>query len=339
MADPPRKQQAIRIPKPAATHPAALTFLSPGSIFKQLAAPPSPPKSRPTPPTCTLPPRIDRRTCLLALLTSLSLPPLLPQPTHASQAPATETTDAAVEQFRQVTALQDLAFEFTNQHKYPQAEYIWTKLISLNDRNAAAYSNRGNCRTSQGKFDLALADFDRAIQLAPDEPDPLLGKGVALEGVRQFREALHCYQRANQRSVAKYGAQDPVALNNMGNAHAALGEWDDAVESFKAATQLDGRFVFALANEALALYELRRDEEALRKIRFLVRKYPTFGDMHAAIAMAAWEQGDSAQAENEWYKAVEQDSRYEDTAWVRDVRRWPPRLIGALESFRALSKK
>eukprot|EP00177_Eucheuma_denticulatum_P000778 GFKZ01001406.1.p1 GENE.GFKZ01001406.1~~GFKZ01001406.1.p1 ORF type:complete len:339 (+),score=46.59 GFKZ01001406.1:165-1181(+) len=338
MANPPFKQ-AVHSANHRAFHTARVAFLSPYTIFRQLAPPSPTPKSNPTPPTCTLAPRIDRRTCLIALLSTLTLPSLSPKPTHAAQASTTNATDAAVEQFREVTGLQDLAFEFTNQHKYPQAEYIWTKLISLNDRNAAAYSNRGNCRTSQGKFELALADFDRAIQLAPDEPDPLLGKGVALEGVNQFREALDCYQRANQRSVTKYGGQDPVALNNMGNAHAALGEWEDAVDSFKSATQLDGRFVFALANEALALYQLRRDEEALRKMRFLVRKYPSFGDMHAAIAMAAWEQGESAQAENEWYKAVEQDSRYEDTAWVRDVRRWPPRLIGALESFRTLSKK
>lgn len=288
-----------------------LAFFNPCAIFKQSPTDHSPHNASPVSPTCTLSPRFDRRTCLKVLATSVTIP-ISAQPTHAAQASstdATDATDAAVEQFRQVTGLQDLAFEFTNQHKYPQAEYIWTKLISLNDRNAAAYSNRGNCRTSQGKFELALADFDRAIQLAPDEPDPLLGKGVALEGVREFRQAIDCYQRANQRSVAKYGSQDPVALNNIGNAHAALGEWDDAVDNFKTATQLDGRFVFALANEALALYELRRDEEALRKMRFLVRKYPTFGDMHAALAMAAWEQGQGAQAENEWYKAVGQDSR------------------------------
>lgn len=59
---------------------------------------------------------------------------------------------------------------------------IWTKIIEMNDTNAAAWSNRGNCRTSQGRFEEAVADFDRAVALAPEEPDPYLGRGVANEG-------------------------------------------------------------------------------------------------------------------------------------------------------------
>lgn len=249
---------------------------------------------------------LPRRTCVAILLASLLSPTLSP-PAQATDSPS--STKKAVEELRKVTALQDLAFEFTNQQKLVQAEYIWTKLISLNEHNAAAYSNRGNCRTSQGKFDLAIDDFNRAIGLAPDEPDPFLGKGVALEGLRRFEDALTCYASANQRSVMKYGGEDPVAINNMGNARAGLGDWHGAYESFKKAAEMNSRFAFALANEALALYQMGRDEEALRKMRFLVRKYPSFADMHAALAMVAWKRGDQAQAENEWYKAVEQDAR------------------------------
>lgn len=266
-------------------------------------------------PRCTLDPsapsspltlQTSRRFCLTALLAVLLHPtPSLCADTSDPSSP----TNKAIEELRKITALQDLAFEFTNQQKFPQAEYVWTKLIYFNEQNAAAFSNRGNCRTSQGKFEMAIADFNRAIELAPDEPDPFLGKGVALEGLRQFDDALNCYSSANQRSVTKYGGEDPVAINNMGNARAGLGDWQGAFESFKKAAEMNSRFVFPLANEALVLYQMGREEEALRTMRFLTRKYPSFGDMHAALAMVAWTRGDQAQAENEWYKAVEQDAR------------------------------
>lgn len=296
---------------------------------------------------------ISRRDMLTRLLAPVVLASLFPaqQASAAAEATRGEATpsatgplsdadaERALQELREVTGLQDLAFEYTNRYEFAQAEILWTKLISLNDQNAAAFSNRGNCRTSQGKFDDAVSDFNRAISLSPEEPDPYLGKGVALEGLKQYRDALQAYEEANRRSLTKYRTADAVAINNMGNAHGALGEWDDAFTLYKQAADMDSRFVFALANEALALYQLGRDDEgALKKMKFLTRKYQRFADMHAAVAMALWEKGSRTQAEDEWFKAVGLDARYEDVAWVRDFRRWPPRLLSILQRFRNLSK-
>uniref|UniRef100_A0A7S3A4B5 Tetratricopeptide repeat protein n=1 Tax=Rhodosorus marinus TaxID=101924 RepID=A0A7S3A4B5_9RHOD len=102
------------------------------------------------------------------------------QAVAAQEQPADK--EKALSELRKVTELQDKAFRLTNEMRYVDAEKIWTKIIELNNTNAAAYSNRGNCRTSQGQFEEAVSDFEMAIKLAPDEPDPYLGKGVALEG-------------------------------------------------------------------------------------------------------------------------------------------------------------
>lgn len=282
---------------------------------------------------------ISRRHLLIKFLlpAAVALPFAYTTVANSSTGEASAETEQALRDLREVTGLQDLAFEYTNRFEFEKAEILWTKLISLNDQNGAAYSNRGNCRTSQGKFEQAVADFDRAIALSPEEPDPHLGKGVALEGLHEYRQALSAYELANSLSVKKYSAADAVAINNMGNAHGSLGEWEEAYANYKQAAQLDSRFVFALANEALARYQLGDDDEAaLKTMGFLTRKYPQFGDMHAAIAMALWDVGKRSEAEDEWFKAVSSDKRYEDTSWVRSIRRWPPRLIRILENFRAI---
>lgn len=291
---------------------------------------------------------ISRRECLTKLLLPLvaSLPFSNNLSTLAETNPkkggvlTKDKTEEAIQALRQVTGLQDLAFEYTNRFEFEQAEVLWTKIIGLNENNAAAFSNRGNCRTSQGKFSDAVSDFDKAIALSPDEPDPQLGKGVALEGLHEYEKALAAYRIANDLSKKKYKTEDAVAINNMGNALGALGDWKSAANYYKRAANLDSHFAFALANEAVALFQLgENDETALRKMKFLTRKYPRFSDMHAAIAMALWDSGNLSQAESEWYKAVDADSRYEDIAWVRDVRRWPPRLLQVLKKFRAMDNK
>lgn len=281
----------------------------------------------------------------------------VPPPVAAA---AAEAESEALAALRRVTELQKLAFEYTNDMRYERAETIWTRIIALNEGNAAAWSNRGNCRTSQGRFDDAIADFDRAVALAPAEPDPYLGRGVAREGLRQYAAALADYEAANAASVAKYKTEDAVAYNNMGNAHAgqaavlsadaaaaarggapgaadaaaaATAEWAAAAALYHRAASMDRQYVFASANEALALYQLGDTGRSLRLVKYLCLKYPQFADMHAVLAAAYWAQGRAADAESEWATVLGQDSRYGNIGWVEDVRRWPPVLVARLKDF------
>uniref|UniRef100_A0A7S3A2U7 UDP-N-acetylglucosamine--peptide N-acetylglucosaminyltransferase SPINDLY n=1 Tax=Rhodosorus marinus TaxID=101924 RepID=A0A7S3A2U7_9RHOD len=256
------------------------------------------------------------------------------QAVAAQEQPADK--EKALSELRKVTELQDKAFRLTNEMRYVDAEKIWTKIIELNNTNAAAYSNRGNCRTSQGQFEEAVSDFEMAIKLAPDEPDPYLGKGVALEGEKRFKEALECYETSNAKSISRYGAEDPVTYNNRGNAHAGLGEWDKAVEFYHKAAEMNKNYVFARANEALALYQLGSYEKSTSMMRFLARKYPGFADMHAALAAAYWKDGSIRASESEWASAMQLDTRYGDINWIRDNRRWPPLLVTDIEQFLSL---
>lgn len=250
---------------------------------------------------------LSRRTILTGAAAQIVLSPVARAIAEVSS--SGRSSEQAVQAFREVTALQDLAFEFTNQMRFSDAEVLWSKIISMNESNAAAYSNRGNCRTSQAKFKEALDDFERAIQLAPEEPDSFLGKGVALEGLRDYEGALRAYKRSYELSLQRFGEKDVVALNNIGNAYGGMGDWQSAYEYYQKAASAESKFVFALANQALASYELGDDKKALQTMRFLTRKYPGFGDMHAATAMVLWEQGDQGGAETEWYKAVQADVR------------------------------
>lgn len=291
---------------------------------------------------------------LVGALQSDALPGRLVPP-----AAAAEAESKALAALRRVTELQKSAFEYTNDMRYERAETIWTRIIALNEENAAAWSNRGNCRTSQGRFDDAIADFDRAVALAPTEPDPYLGRGVAHEGLRQYAAALKDYEAANAASVAKYKTEDAVAYNNMGNAHAgqaavlsaeaaaarggsggaadaaaaATAEWAAAAALYHRAASMDRNYVFASANEALALYQLGETARSLRLVKYLCLKYPTFADMHAVLAAAYWAQGRASDAEGEWATVLGQDSRYGNIGWVEDVRRWPPVLVARLKDF------
>eukprot|EP00955_Chlamydomonas_euryale_P057074 356655-Chlamydomonas_euryale.AAC.9 len=69
-------------------------------------------------------------------------------------------------------------------------------------------------------------------------------------------------------------------------------------------------------------------------MRSLLRRYPEFPDMRAALAAALWADGLEAEAENAWLRVA--DPRYRDRKWLRGERRWPPALADALDALLAV---
>ncbi|HEY9692078.1 MAG TPA: tetratricopeptide repeat protein [Oculatellaceae cyanobacterium] len=215
-----------------------------------------------------------------------------------------------------------------NSGNFATAEQSWTELIEKFPTNPAIWSNRGNVRVSQNKLEDAIADYNKAIELAPNATDPYLNRGTAYEGLGRWEEAI-----ADYNQVLELDAKDAMAYNNRGNAKAGLEKWETAIADYQKSAELAPNFAFARANYAIALYQIGQTTEAIRTMRNIIRKYPQFPDVRAALTAALWEQGKQGEAESHWVAAVGLDSRYKNLDWVKNVRRWPPVMVAALEKF------
>ncbi len=231
-------------------------------------------------------------------------------------------------QLQQVDQLYQKAFAATNQGDFAIAEDYWTQILDQFPENPAVWSNRGNAKVSQHKLKAAIADYNQSIKLAPDQPDAYLNRGTALEGLGEWQAAISDYNR-----VLELDPKDAAAYNNRGNAEAGLADWPAALRDYKQATELVADYAFACANYALALYQTGDTQASLRLMRNLVRKYPQFADMRAALAAGLWELGQRGEAESYWAAVVGLDARYKDLTWVRETRRWPPAMVNALDKF------
>jgi len=243
----------------------------------------------------------------------------------------TENIHISQEKIEQGEAIAQKAFQATNQGDFAQAEIYWTELIADFPQNPAVWSNRGNLRVIQNKLDAAIADFDQAIAITDKFPDPYLNRGIAYELKQDWQHAI-----ADYNQVLAIAPQDPVAYNNRGNAEAGQHKWNAALADYEKASAIAPRFAVARANSALVTYQLGDRQEALRQVRNLVRKYPTFADVRAAITAMLWVEGQQGEAESNWVAAVGLDRRYQNLDWVADIRRWPPTMVKALEKFLTL---
>ncbi len=232
----------------------------------------------------------------------------------------------------EIDQLFEAAFAATHEGDFARAESLWSQLLKRQPDNPALWSNRGNARVSQHKLQEALTDYAEAIRLAPYAPDPYLNRGAALEGLGRWQEAIADYER-----VLQLDPNDPAAYNNRGNAEAALGQWQQALADYRRATELAPDYAFAQANYALSLYQVGETQSALQLMRALVRKYPKFPDMRAALSAILWVEGRPGEAESHWVAVQGLDPRYGDLEWVKTVRRWPPAVVAALKRFLTLS--
>ena len=60
-------------------------------------------------------------------------------------------------------------------------------------------------RARQGKLEEAIVDFNKAMEICPWSVDPVLNRGVALEGLGRFDDAIRDY-----RALLKVAPYDPA---------------------------------------------------------------------------------------------------------------------------------
>lgn len=236
------------------------------------------------------------------------------------------------QQLREGEKIAQKAIKAIEKGDYRGSEAYWTQLITEFPQNPAVWSNRGNVRISQQKLEAAIADFNQSIIIAPQYPDAYLNRGIAYEGQKNWDLALADYDR-----VLEINPQDPIAYNNRGNAKAGQQKWQEALADYEQAVAIAPSFSLARANAALVTYQLGNKSEAIRQLRNLVRKYPMFPDVRAAMTAVLWVEGKQGEAESNWVAAVGLDNRYQSIDWVDNVRRWPPKMVEALQQFLTLS--
>jgi tetratricopeptide (TPR) repeat protein len=146
--------------------------------------------------------------------------------------------------------------------EYKEAVADFERALQLDAENAGAYLGRGKVRRDQKDYERALADFQKATQLEPDSADgynDMAWVWATCPGnkVRNPNLALEHAGRACQLAEWK----DPLCLDTYAAAHAAAGDFEQAVRWEKKALALADDVSKTLRDEMqarLKLYEAHK---------------------------------------------------------------------------------
>ncbi|MCE5301985.1 MAG: tetratricopeptide repeat protein [Planctomycetaceae bacterium] len=178
-------------------------------------------------------------------------------------------------------------------------ETLWVHTLQCTRRNTVADFNLGSHWAEQGRVDLALGQFHKALDDDPKSTNALYGLGTLLAKQKKYAEAADYYRRVIQLvpGIAEVHGSLGIALQRQGRT-------DEAVAEYETALRLDPKDSQVQNNLASALNDLRRYEEAERHCREALRLRPDFAEAHNNLGIILEARGQINEAARCYARAV-----------------------------------
>ena len=182
----------------------------------------------------------------------------------------------------------------------------YTDRIRASPENSFYYGMRGMIRLEvKREFDLALVDYDRAIQLDQSSAHVYNNRGLIHVARKDYDKAIADYDRAI--------AIDPryvLAYNNRGNARMAKRDYARAFSDYSEAIRLDPKLAMAYNNRGNVRRATKDYDKAIADYDDAIRRNPKLASAYNNRGNAWRAKGDRRKAIADYGTAIRLDPGY-----------------------------
>ncbi|HVM59936.1 MAG TPA: tetratricopeptide repeat protein [Verrucomicrobiae bacterium] len=198
---------------------------------------------------------------------------------------------------------------------YRDAETLYRATLARNPGSWVAHCDLGTTLAQEGRLPDAIAQYEQAARIAPEDPDTQFNLGLAFKKQGQLVEAIGHYEQA-LRLKPDYAD----AHYNLGNALLQEGKLTDAIEHYQQAVRIAPGFADAQFTLGLALGKQGRLPEAIGHYEQALRLRPDYAEAHGNLGNALAQTGRLAEAMGHWEQALRLKPNYpevqNDLAWL-----------------------
>ncbi|WP_170144378.1 tetratricopeptide repeat protein [Dichotomicrobium thermohalophilum] len=169
--------------------------------------------------------------------------------------------DENLPEARRASIYNDRGVAHWRERRYEKALADFEKSIELNPDYAPVYNNRGNVLMAMGRVDAAIEDFSRAISLAPAYGAAFNNRGNAYLALGQLEKA-----EADLRKAVKLLPSSAAPLNGRGKIAAVDARPFASLRYLNRAILLNRNYPAAYRNRAAALIKVRHYDDALNDL-------------------------------------------------------------------------
>ncbi len=219
-----------------------------------------------------------------------------------------------------------------------QANVYAERARDLDANLPQAYIRLGQIRNLSGRHAEALAEFQKALKLRPDDADALLGIAATNEAMGRAADAEAMYKKAIE---ARPDHAD--TYNGYGIFLYRRGRFEEAIPNFRRFTDLNPEASRGFLNLGASYQALGRYDEARRAYELSIAASPT-GDAYSNLATLEFFLGRYEQSVRGFEKAAEL-SPTSHVMWgnLGDAYRWAPGMreksAGAYEKCVELARQ
>lgn len=189
-------------------------------------------------------------------------------------------------------------------HDFADQRTLWQKTIAAEPDSAVAHASLAAALLQEGKISEARFSARQAYELDPTRADAMTTEGLALVALGDDEQAAESYKRA----VVAAPKYEP-AWYNLAKARVRLGRTPGAIDAFTWAIETDDS---ARARNDLGVLLLQEEklEAAEENLRRAVELNPSMTRAHFNLGNALARQGKTREAIERFYIAIGQDNRY-----------------------------
>ncbi|KPF57637.1 hypothetical protein IP88_16680 [alpha proteobacterium AAP81b] len=183
----------------------------------------------------------------------------------------------------------------------------YDRVLKLAPRHADAHSNRGIVLAQLGRADSAIAAFDKALKARPDHADAEVNRAIVLTRLGRDDAAVAGYERA-----LRANPRHLTAAINLGLLLLKLHRLSAAIDVLEHARAIDPNLAAVHFAQGSALREMSRFEPAAIAFRRAIACQPDHADAIGALALVELElkQHEAALAAIERLLALDPDRPY-----------------------------
>jgi tetratricopeptide (TPR) repeat protein len=158
----------------------------------------------------------------------------------------------------------------------------------------------GNELLRMGRAEEANAQFQKALELAPNDMEAYWNIGYAFVRYGRVDEAIALYQKA-----LHIRPDSAIACYNLGNALLQKGRVDEAILEYQKAVEIQPAFALAHDNLGAALQQMGRLDEAIPQYQKAAQLKPDFASTRVNLANALAQEGRDNEAIPQYQKALQ----------------------------------
>jgi len=183
---------------------------------------------------------------------------------------------------------------------YRDIETLWRTTIARNPDCWMAYSNLGSFLSARGNANEAISDFQKALEIWPNQSRDHNNLGKALVQKGRLAEAMDHFQTALQISP-----DDPDTESNIAAAFLQQGDADEAISHLRRVVEKWPQHAQARMNLGNALLQNHETDAAIAEYEKTFALPFDHAESHYSIGNALRQKGDIEEAIVHYRKAIE----------------------------------